>query len=64
MENPAFVELIDDIEIPCSLEIIHASRIRILLIAESVLEPNFDLLEKGAFVTSVLVRPKEEIVLI
>ena len=60
LKNPAVVELSDDVEIPGRHEIIQTARIRNPMINESVLEPNFDLAEKGVLVASVLVRPKEQ----
>ena len=60
LKNPAVVELSDDVEIPGRHEIIQTARIRNPMISESVLEPNFDLAEKGVLVASVLVRPKEQ----
>ena len=60
LKNPAVVELSDDIEIPGRHEIIQTAHVRNPMINESVLEPNFNLAEKGVFVASVLVRPKEQ----
>eukprot|EP00794_Sanderia_malayensis_P013568 gene13568-14969_t len=60
LKDPTVVVLSDDIEIPGRHEIVQAARIRNPIISESILEPNFDLAEKGVFVASVLVKPKEQ----
>eukprot|EP00794_Sanderia_malayensis_P011701 gene11701-12919_t len=62
LKDPTVVVLSDDIEIPGRHEIVQAARIRNPIISESILEPNFDLAEKGVFVASVLVKPKEQTV--
>ena len=48
-----------DIEIPGWHEIIQKAHVRNPMINESILEPNYNLAEKGVFVASVLVGPKE-----
>ena len=60
LKNHAVVELSDDIEIPGRHEIIQRAHVRHPIINDSVLEPNFNLAEKGVFVASVLVQPKEQ----
>eukprot|EP00794_Sanderia_malayensis_P014624 gene14624-16139_t len=62
LKDPTVVVLSDDIEIPGRHEIVQAARIINPIISESILEPNFDLAEKGVFVASVLVKPKEQTV--
>ena len=62
LKDPTVVVLSDDIEIPGRHEIVQTAHIRNPIISESVLEPNFDLAEKGVLVASVLVKPKEQTV--
>eukprot|EP00112_Aurelia_sp_Birch-Aquarium-sp1_P002037 Seg1221.15 transcript_id=Seg1221.15/GoldUCD/mRNA.D3Y31 product="Zinc finger protein GIS2" protein_id=Seg1221.15/GoldUCD/D3Y31 len=62
LKDPTVVVLSDDIEIPGRHEIVQTARIRNPIISESILEPNFDLAEKGVLVASVLVKPKEQTV--
>ena len=60
LTNPAVVDLSDDIEMPGRHEIIQTAHVRNPMIHESVLEPNCNLAEKGVFVASVLMRPKDQ----
>ena len=62
LKDPTVVVLSDDIEIPGRHEIVQTAHIRNPIISESILEPNFDLAERGVLVASVLVKPKEQTV--
>lgn len=62
IKDPTVVVLSEDIEIPARLEIIQSAHIRNPIITESMLEPNFDLAEKGVLVARVVARTKDQAV--
>ncbi len=60
LQNRMIVVLQEDVEVPGRYEVVRRALLKNPCVSECILEPNFDLMDKGVMVARALVKPSQQ----